>query len=205
MAETDSSHYLKALAQIPKIALAAFGVTLLAQLFAVVAEKIHNHETAFNPVAKLLLHYSESFPAIFAFFGVNMILLCLTVLWEGSDLGDLIRKWFVLPSLHICEHMISLSIGAYSALGIIESFTIGIPFGSIWKTMAAVIFVDIVLFSIAFLCAITAEFIERDYTLALSRLGRLRLPVIFTTAGSFLFVLYSDLVWHYAAISVHAK
>lgn len=197
--------YLKTLAQIPKIALAAFGVTLLAKILAVVFEKIHGHETAFNQAVTLLLHYIDSISAIFAFFVVNLCLLCLTLLWEGADLSVSLRTWFVLPSFHILEHMISLTIGAYWALAIIESCTTGVPYGSVLKTLAAVIYVSIVLFVLAAICAFIVEFIKHDYSAFLRELGRLKFPVIFCIGGALLLFLYTEYVWHFVATVTHAQ
>ncbi len=181
----------------------AFIVALLAKSLAIIFQQIHGHETAFDQAVSLLMHYPDSFHAIFSFLAVNLILLFLTILFEPSDLGFLTREWAVLPSLRATEHMLALSAGAYMALAVIESMTTGIPYGSLFKTAAAIIYVCGFTVAFALICAMSVTFIERDYSMAVQRLGRYRVPALLLISIVMLWALYKDYVLNFSNFASH--
>jgi hypothetical protein len=199
------ARYLEPLSQIPKVGLAAFGVTLVAQALAVGANKLHEHQTAFDSAVRMLLHYSEESSGIFAFTAVNFILLFITIFLEGAEPLVLIRKWFVLPSFNISEHIFSLCLGVFPALTIIETLTTGNPYGSSLNLVTEIFYVEFFLFLLAYVCAATVVFFNSDYIIALQRLGKFRLPVLLIISFLCLTTLYHDYVWHFPALAPHAQ
>jgi len=190
-------HYVNALKRTPKLAAAAFFAAMLVSFSSALFTKFAGHGTAFDDAAGILFHYPESIRGIFAFFSVTFFFLSLTLIFEPSFIGDKLRDHVLIPSLHISEHMLSLSVGIFCALAIVESFKSGIPYSSVGKTVSVVLLLSIIVGGVSMLCAMTSEFLARDFRRLKEVLGRWS-PILLILIGLFLFSsAFMDTIWNY--------
>lgn len=190
-------NYRSALFRFPKLAIASFLLTLVLQIVTHCIEKLVEHPSAFENAVALLFHYPESVKSIFAFFSAIIFLLCLTFFIEPSDLGRKFRKFVLIPSLHMTEHMLSLVIGVFVAWGLSEYYSIGNPVKSVFHFIGIILLSILITWILAAFCALLAEFLEGDFDRIISILGRWRFFILFAIAGVLIWAVLQDTIWNY--------
>lgn len=192
MSERLHKSYQDALNHIPKLMLASCGFTLTAAGYGFVIQKIHGHESGFDAAVNLLVHYPQAVSGILAFFNTAMFFLFVTFVLEPSVVGGLFRKWIVVPSMHIAEHMLAMATGVWVAWAVMEVNTI--MESDIIKTIVDLTAALSILGLLAVFCSLTAVFIEEDMHRVLPRLGKYKYAVILLVSCVFIVSVYTDTV-----------
>lgn len=180
-------NYQENLRKILPLALAALGVSLLLHAFAWLTSKIAGRQTGFDLAAEQLFHYPRSVSGVLAFFAAVLLLLCLTVFFEGWPPAAWTRKKIVLPSLGIAEHMLILVAGVFVAWTLLE------PMPS-WNRVVATAISTAILLVFASVCSVVATFFEGDYEAFSNRWGKGFSLLILSIAAGIAAAAYHDLL-----------
>jgi hypothetical protein len=167
------NNYTNALLRAPKLAFAAMVFTLLLKIAAIILMKLLGHGTAFDEAVDLLIHYPQNTSSIFAFFAAVMFFLAITLIFYPSEIGEIFCRKIFIPSLHITEHMLSLSFGVLVAWAIIDIAVGKVDSGEITKIIGTVAFGALMLGTIAVICSVIAEFLSTDFEAEIKKLGSL--------------------------------
>ena len=201
----EMNGYIQAIIRIPKLAFSAFLITCVMKIAAVAIFKFVDHQTGFDESVNLFLHYPKNIKPVLSFFAAIIFVLCVTYLVYPSDVGDFLKRYILIPSFHLCEHMLSLVCGVLVAWVIfetkIEDLNGSYLYGVIFPLSAAL---AVVAFS-ACTCAAASHCLENDIDSLLDALGSYRFAVISVIAGILIYAVLKDFVWDFkiASDAVH--
>ena len=191
--------YIQSLKKIPSLALSAFFCALLLKISAALVTSSTGKGSGFDDAVGLLFHYPESIKAIIAFFSAVFFLATFPLLFYPSDIGDIFRRWIVVPSLHIVEHMLSLTIGVLLAWLVSdlwasdESITLTV--------IGKVLFVCGGLGIFAVFCSALAIFTEKQFDEIAQSIPKVfRLPLFLALGGIVIGSVFMDFVWNYTPL-----
>lgn len=188
--------YLHSLKKIPSLALSAFCCALVLKVIAAFLTSSTGRGSGFDDAVGLLFHYPESIKAIFAFFAAVIFLWTLPVLIYPSDLGDIFRRWVVVPSLHIVEHMLSLTVGVLLAW-LVSDFCTGDE-SITFEVLAKVVLMSIALGLFAMACSVMAIFTDKQFDQIAQMIPKVfRFPLFFAVSGALIGAVFLDFVWNY--------
>ncbi len=199
-AEALKADYLQSLKKIPPLVLAAFCCVLLLKAVAAVIASSTGKGSGFDEAVGLLFHYPESIRAIFAFFAAVIFFWAIPVLIYPSDLGGLLQRWVVVPSLHIVEHMLSLAVGVLLAWGVVDICT-GAEDLSL-KTVLKISFICAALGLFAMACSVLATFTTQEFEKTAQEIPRgFRVPLFLIVSLIVIGAVFLDFVWNYKPIA----
>lgn len=188
--------YAQPLKRIPSLALSACFCALILKLIAAIITSSTGKGSGFDEAAGLLMHYPQSSKAIFAFFAAVIFLWSIPILLYPSDLGRLLHRWVVIPSLHIVEHMLCLALGVLLALAVIDLVT-----GNESLTTAVMlkgVLISGLLGLIAVGCSVIATFTANEFESIADTIPRLfRVPLFLVVGSMPIGAVFIDFVWNY--------
>jgi hypothetical protein len=173
---------------------AALGVLVAATLTSWLISKLTSLPNGFDRSVKVLVHYSDYYDYIYAYFATVLLLIGATLLVEPSDVGRFFRRHIFIPALEIAEHMSCLALGVFTAqrlgdlLGLLTISNDAKP--PLFNALA-------ILLGTVVTSGALVEFLRNDLDGSLARLGRFRIAVTVTAASLVVLLSLNDMLWNF--------
>lgn len=185
----DLSKYKKAAIETIETAFYTLLLFFVCKFLAPLLASGHGHQTSFDLALDALSHYASGVVGILSLSVVTLIILSFTLIFQSSDVSNLIQKHLAIPALHVSGHMLSIAAGTVTAISILDG-----SFSIIFILRAIIAILFIIFLSAT--CYMLHIYFKYDHENNIAKHGRwIRLPSV--AIGFVLLIgLYHDYIYN---------